>query len=449
MSWLDQILDRSEALLRQKKVVHWELAADEVSDAGVEAMDGKIHVVERSIERAVGIRVLDGGIGFAGLTDPANDEEIAEAIDAALAEAKRARPAAITAFAGKSSAVAGDDFFDLRATGELRAILESSALELEALALKASPKIARVRPARVEEQRGRSLLRTSGGAEARERFTRAFATLGAIAEDDEEAQSAFGSDSAPAVEALDLKTIALQAANDASRMLGAGSFETARVPVIFGFEAAAELYALFVEALDAERIEHRTSFLASRFGTKAISDVFTFFDDPHDAELDGATWFDGEGLPTEKKILIDRGVIKEALDDRDSAARAGRAPNAHATRSGANSRPRPGVHNLSLAPGSASLADLLRRAEGGLWVHTLSGTHTMNEVTGELSLGASGWAIQGGALGEPIEGATVAGDLVSMFSGRIILSSELRRLGGMRIPVMLIEEAQISAASGV
>jgi len=37
-------------------------------------------------------------------------------------------------------------------------------------------------------------------------------------------------------------------------------------------------------------------------------------------------------------------------------------------------------------------------------VRALSGTHTMNEVTGELSLGATGWVIRGGALAEPVEG---------------------------------------------
>jgi PmbA protein len=449
MTWLDEILGRAETLLARKKIAHWELCADILSDAAVEVMDGKIHAVERSFERTMGIRILDRGLGFMGLTDPSDDADLEEAIDAAHAEAKRARPAAITAFAGKTAIRQDADFFDARATGELRELLESSALELETLALNAAPNIARVRPARVEEQRGSSLLRTSSGAEARDRHTRAFAMLGAIAEDEEGAQSAFGSDSAPAIEALDLVTIAKQAANDASRMLGAGSFETARVPVIFGYEAASELYSMFVEALDAERLEHHASFLAKLIHTQALSEVFTFTDDPHDGELDGATWFDGEGLATEKLILIERGTIKAVLDDRDSAARAKRTPTAHGVRSGANARPRPGVHNLSIDPGQESLAELLRRAEGGLYVHSLSGTHTMNEVTGELSLGASGWKIAGGALGEAIEGAAVAGSLVAMFAGPISLSSERKRLGGMRVPVMLIEEAQVSAASDV
>src|SRR5205085_11946064 len=83
-------------------VTRWEICASELFSASVEAMDGDIHVVERSIERSLGIRVLDGGIGFAALTEP-TDAEIADGIAEALAEAGRARKAALDDFAAPAS----------------------------------------------------------------------------------------------------------------------------------------------------------------------------------------------------------------------------------------------------------------------------------------------------------------------------------------------------------
>lgn len=450
MDWIEDILQRTERALKRAGVLCWELAADEHSSAAIEAMDGKIHVVERSFERTLGIRVLDRGIGFAGLTDPPDDAALEDAIAAAIAEARRARPAAIADFAGSSgpSRSLGPDFYDARATGELRALLEPRVLELEALTLAADRRVRRVRPARIEEQRGRTAIRTSAGADLWDAHTRAFASVGAIAEDEdgEDAQSSYGADSGAAVEALDLGRIAREAAHDAARLLGSEPFETARVPVIFGFDATAELIALLIGALEGDRVDRGASFFAQLYGKQAIGRAFTIADDPLDPELDGCAWFDGEALPTKKLALFDRGVLTALLDDRESAVRGGRPATAHGVRGSANSKPHPGSHNVAVEAGTDALDRLLSRADGGLYVHELSGTHTMNEVTGELSLGATGWAIRGGERAESVEGVTVAGTLIAMLSGPISLSSETKRIGAFRVPAMLIEEVQVSAA---
>src|SRR5262245_41355399 len=141
---LTQLLNRTERALHRAGVRRWEIAADVLLSTAVEAMDGKIHVVERSYERTLGIRVIEGGLGFAGLTEPGDDRAIEEAVEAARAEARRSRAAAIGEFArtigasDSASALAAErglDFEDARATGTLREILEPSALELEVLAL--------------------------------------------------------------------------------------------------------------------------------------------------------------------------------------------------------------------------------------------------------------------------------------------------------------------------
>jgi PmbA protein len=106
----------------------------------------------------------------------------------------------------------------------------------------------------------------------------------------------------------------------------------------------------------------------------------------------------------------------------------------------------PGVHNVIVLPGDHHLEALIRRAEGGLFVHELSGTHTINEVTGELSFGATGWAIRGGARREPFDGATVSGTLLELLSGPIHPSSDTRRVGSFRGPAILVESVQVSAA---
>ncbi|MCK6549269.1 TldD/PmbA family protein [Myxococcota bacterium] len=443
--WIDDVLERAERALARAGVACWELAASEVRSAGAEVMDGEVEVVETSVERSVGIRVLDGGVGFAGATEP-RDVDLDEAVAAAVGEARRARSAAIRAFASlaETPAPTPQRFVDPRATGRVRIGLVERALALEAEALRA-PKIARVRPARIDEERGLFRLRTSSGLDVSEDHSRASASIGAVAEDDEDTQSSYAFTSGASLEGLVLDVIAREAAEDAAGLLGAAGFETGRVPVVFGPGAAAELVELLVGALDAARVERGATFLAGRLGERIVSPALTIVDDPHDATLDGCAAFDGEGLATIRNVLFDRGVVASYLDDRESAARAGRRAPSLAVRGAASHRPHPGVHNLAVLPGDVPPAELMRRAEGGLWVHELSGSHTMNEITGELSLGATGWAIRGAARAEPVQGVTVAGTLLAMLSGAITLSSEIKRLGAVGVPAILVDGVMVSA----
>lgn len=444
--WLASVTERAERALAKASVRRWEVAADVHESAAIEVQDGEVEVAERAIERSVGIRVLDGGIGFAGLTEP-SDEALSEAVEAALREARSARPAAIDELASSrdTAGATTERFTDDRAAGSLRPLLTQLALELEAAALGTDPRIVRIRPARIEEERGWRRIKTSAGLDVTEASSRASAMAGVVAEDDEDTESAFGSGSAATAELLDVRAIGREPAEVAVSLLGAGSSRTGLVPIIFGFEAAAELIALLAGSLEADRLERGASFLAGALGRAVLSEALTLVDDPHDAALDGSAAFDGEGLATGRVVLIDRGIVRAVLDDRDTAARAGRAPNARAVRTSASHRPGPGAHNLELLPGEASLAGLYARAEGGVFVHEVSGTHTMNEVTGELSLGVTGWAIRGGGRAEPVRGLTVAGVLPAMLSRPVVVSRESKDLGPLRAPALLFEGLWVSS----
>ena len=100
------------------------------------------------------------------------------------------------------------------------------------------------------------------------------------------------------------------------------------------------------------------------------------------------------------------------------------------------------AHGPHLLPGGESNEALLAAAEGGLYVAELSGTHTLNEVTGEISLGASGWAIKGGATAAPVEGVTVAGSLLEWLSAARP-GKEPEIVSGVSVPALLIPEAQV------
>jgi PmbA protein len=103
------------------------------------------------------------------------------------------------------------------------------------------------------------------------------------------------------------------------------------------------------------------------------------------------------------------------------------------------------VHGLAVSPGVRSLEALCARARGGLYVEELSGTHTMNEVTGELSLGCSGWVLRGGERAEPFEGATLAGTLLRLLGDGVELSMEREVVDDARVPAVLLEDVPVAS----
>lgn len=445
----DALLEAGIRALEAAGARCWEVCVTEERSASVEVVDGAIRAEESSLERAVGLRVLDGGIGFAGLADP-TPEGLARAAEAALAEARWVRRSPLTSFGTPTPAVrpAPASFADPRATGRLGARLAAAAQALDARARREDRRVRGVRPAQVTEVVAGFRLRTSAGLDVAETSTRALASVAALAESrgGRESQLASFGGSAGAVEALDVERVAQRAARRAVERLGAGGFQTAVVPVLLSPEVVAELLEVIAMALAGDVVDRGASFLARALGAQVFGAALTVLDDPHDPALDGAAWFDGEGLPTAPLALIEAGRVVALLDDRETAARGQRTPRGHAQRHGAEARPRPGAHALCLVGGTDATAALLERAEGGLWIDEISGTHTISEITGAFSLGATGARIEAGRRGRAVEGVTLSGSLLTLFGPGAVPGAEVEALGYARVPPVFVDAVQVASA---
>jgi PmbA protein len=123
--------------------------------------------------------------------------------------------------------------------------------------------------------------------------------------------------------------------------------------------------------------------------------------------------FDGEGLPTAARNLVEHGRVTGWLCDSASARQLGLAPTGHASRSHGGA---PGVStgNLHLAAGRVTPAELMADIAEGVYVTELIGMG-VNGVTGDYSRGASGFRIVKGELAGPVAEFTIAGNLIDMF----------------------------------
>ncbi|MEM9725581.1 MAG: TldD/PmbA family protein [Pseudomonadota bacterium] len=229
-----------------------------------------------------------------------------------------------------------------------------------------------------------------------------------------------------------------EAAERAVRRLGPRRAKTGRYPVIFDRRAAAGMARGLLGALNGDLVARGSSFLAKQEGRRIAPAGLSLIDDPSRPDGLRARPFDGEGVATREKRLIDDGVVATWLLDCDAAGRLGLESNGSAMR-GMGGAPRPGASQawLSVADDAPTPEALMAEIGEGLLVTELMGPG-LNPVTGDYSRGASGFWIEGGAVAYPVTEATLAGRWDEMLAG-LAGADDLRNEMGVEAPTLRVE----------
>lgn len=200
----------------------------------------------------------------------------------------------------------------------------------------------------------------------------------------------------------------------AVRRLAPRKAASAQVPILYEPRASRSLLGHLAAAINGAAVARGTSFLKDRMGERIFPAGTTVIDDPLRARGLRSRPFDAEGLPTQRRAIIENGVLTTWILDLRSARQIGAASTAHAARS-VGGPPSPAPSNLYLEPGAPTPEDLIAGVERGLLVSELIG-FGVNGITGDYSRGASGFWIENGAIAYPVSEVTVAGNLLDMFA---------------------------------
>ena len=207
--------------------------------------------------------------------------------------------------------------------------------------------------------------------------------------------------------------IGARAGTRAVARLNPGKAPIGKVPVFYDPRVAGGMISHLLGAISGPAIARGTSFLLGKEDEQLFDSAITIRDEPHRLRGLRSRAFDGEGLPTDARDLISGGRLTGWLLDNASAKQLGLKPTGHASRGGGASGV--SVSNVYMAAGSVTPAALMADVVEGVYVTELIG-QGVNPVTGDYSRGASGFAIRGGQIAEPIAEFTVAGNLIAMFA---------------------------------
>ena len=238
--------------------------------------------------------------------------------------------------------------------------------------------------------------------------------------------------------------VGLEAARRTVRKLGARKVATQRIPIVFDSETAGSLMGNLCSAVSGYALYKGASFLAGQLDKPLAPEFVTVYDDARVVGGLGSRPFDGEGLPTRKTTVVDRGVLKSYLLDTYSGRKLGLASTGNASRS-VGENPSVGPTNFYLAPGTKTAQDIIKTVKQGLYVTDLIG-FGINMVTGDYSRGAAGFWIEGGELAYPVEEITIAGNLKDMFAGIEMIGSDLVLRGRIASPTVKITEMMVAGS---
>ncbi|MBQ7320760.1 MAG: TldD/PmbA family protein [Clostridia bacterium] len=222
-------------------------------------------------------------------------------------------------------------------------------------------------------------------------------------------EASFGFEVAEGATMEELGEIADKAVAEALSKLGAGLVETGHYPIVISGKQMRSLLSTFSSVFSSRAAQKGLSLLAGKEGEKIAADCVTIMDDPfRPGSIQAA--FDGEGVATSRKCIVENGTLNTLLYNLSTAKKAGR----ESTGNGARHN---GIRffNFYIAAGEASDEELLRKANGGIYITEVKGLHAgANATTGDFSIESAGFMIEDGKLGRPVKSFTIAGNFFEL-----------------------------------
>jgi PmbA protein len=245
----------------------------------------------------------------------------------------------------------------------------------------------------------------------------------------------FASDLAPADE------IGRGAGEKAVRRLNPRKVKTCQVPVVYDPRVSRGLIGHLSGAITGPSIARGTSFLKDKMGEQLFRPSVTIVDDPHVKRGLRSKPFDGEGVASTRRNIIEEGRLTTWLLDLRSARQLGLTSTGHASR-GTSGPPSPGPTNFYLLPGERTPDELIADIKEGLYITELMGMG-INGITGDYSRGAAGFWIENGKIAYPVSELTVASNLKQMFL-EMEPANDLEFRYGMDAPTVRIDGMTIA-----
>ncbi len=404
-----------------------------------EARENAISKLEASTGKSLFLRVFRGGRKATLSTSDFSREGMEAAVRRAVAQAAQV---AVDEFAGLPDAFANDEvdlaLFDDCVAKRGGADKLDDAIKLERLIREADARVVNSSGSNYTDAVAVTAIANTSGFAAAYPWTRAGRSTGPVALDGGVKRIAHYGTAGRYLGDLEAPTtVATMAVRRAVDLFGAKKPPTMRVPVIFERDVAAAFLDDIFAAVSGGNVAVDNSWLTERVGSRVGSELVTIIDDGRLPGKLGSSPFDGEGVPTRRTPVFERGELRTFLYDTYYARKLGAASTGNSTGGGI------GPNNFYLEPGTISLAEMIAATPLGVLVLDTIGFAT-EHASGTYSRGARGFFIENGELAYPIDEFTVAGQYPEMLAGIDAVASDLQFDAPVVSPSFRVAELTVS-----
>jgi PmbA protein len=222
-----------------------------------------------------------------------------------------------------------------------------------------------------------------------------------------------------------------EAARRALRKIGQKKIASGKYLMLVENRTAGSLLSTFQRAMTARSIQQKSSFLDGMLDKKIASDKLTVIDDPFVKKGLASRIYDGEGIAAKKRVMIEKGVLKNYYVDNYYGKKTGMAIN-----SGSSS-------NLIFEYGAKSLEQMIKELKKGILVTDFIGGNS-NPTTGDFSFGIVGLLVENGAIVQPVNEMNISGNAKDFWNTLIEVGSDPAPYSSVQVPSMLFDEVSFS-----
>ena len=199
-----------------------------------------------------------------------------------------------------------------------------------------------------------------------------------------------------------------------------------KMPVVLSSKSGGTMiHEAIGHGLEADLAQQGLSVYSGKIGETVASPLITVIDDSTIPYKRGSFFFDEEGTPGQKTILVENGVLKNYMYDRLAAMKDGTTSTGNGRRESYHHSPIPRMTNTLIASGKSKPEDIIRSLEKGLFVEKMGGGQ-VNTVNGDFVFEVTeGYLIENGRVGEPVRGATLTGNGPEVLKNIDMLGSDL------------------------
>jgi PmbA protein len=229
----------------------------------------------------------------------------------------------------------------------------------------------------------------------------------------------------------DAEFLGKNAAQRALRKIGQKKIKSGRYEMIVENRTASRLLSALASPMTGRALQQKSSFLDGMLDKKIASEKLTLIDDPFVEKGLASRFFDGEGLTTKKRVLIDHGVLRCFLIDDYYGKKLGMEPTTGS------------ASNIVFDCGQLSLDQLVASVKQGFLVTGFIGGNS-NSTTGDFSFGIVGLYIDGGRIVHPVNEMNITGNMKDFWNQLTGLGNDPYVYSSLRCPSMVFKDVNFS-----